>query len=334
MIVFLAGSCPVELNSYAPKLLEEFRAFATGDRVRQHTLAAEPSDADIIIFVDNHFYPGWRLDALLEHPFLQRFPERCMVYDERDHPWNALPGIYASMPAKFFDAGSQRAWAYYRLSGNTVVRAGAAADLLYSFMGTPGHRTSGGNRVRREILSLRDDRALIEDTSGFVFFDDRGDPAAHAARQRRFAETIGRSKFVLCPRGAGTSSFRLYEVMRAGRVPVIIADQWVAPIGPDWSKFSIRLGQAAVGQIPDILRQREADWEGMAAEAGAAYCKWFAPDVNFHNIVEQCRSIVDGGICVDAKLRAARYRDLRRRYALAAARTNVGRVLRAIKLRH
>ncbi len=326
MRIFLAGSCPVKLNPYVPKLLEEFRAFAMGDRMGQHTLAAEPSDADIIIFVDNHFYPEWRLDTLLEHPFLQRFPERCMVYDERDNPWSGLPGVYVSMSAKRFDPSLHRAWSYYRLPLHTVPPATVAPDLLFSFMGSPSHPTSGGHGTRREIILLRDDRALIEDTSGFLFYDSRGDPAAHAARQRRFAEIIGRSKFVLCPRGAGTSSFRMYEVMRAGRVPVIIADQWVAPIGPDWPKFSIRLGQDAIGQVPDLLRQREADWEGMAAGAVAAYRQWFAPDVSFHHIVEQCRSIMDGGSRIDLHLLAARYRRLRLRKAL-------GYISRSLKLR-
>lgn len=330
MKIYLASSCAPSEES---PVVRAFREVAAMDAFGVHTIADTPESADLILFVDNHMNPDWRVRAMLEHPLLKRFPNKCMVYDERDHPLNALPGVYASMPAKYFDAGSQRPWAYYTLSGNTVVPPGAAADLLYSFMGTPGPRTSGGHSTRREIISLRDDRALIEDTSGFVFYDDRGDPAAHAACQRRFAEIIGRSKFVLCPRGNGTSSIRLYEIMRAARVPVILADQWVAPIGPGWSKFSLRLGQDDVARIPDILRQQEARWEEMAARAAAAYRLWFAPDVNFHNIAEQCRSIMEHGIRVDAKLRAARYRELRWRNAVVAARTSVGRVLRAFGLR-
>ena len=236
MKIYLASSCAPPKES---PVVRAFREVAARDKFGVHKLADSSEFADLILFVDNHMNPDWRVRSMVEHPLLGRFPEKCMVYDERDHPWNALPGVYASMPAKYFDIGSQRAWTYYALSGNTVVPPGAAADLLYSFMGTPGPRTSGGHTTRREIVSLRDDSASIEDTSGFVFYDDGGDPAAHAARQRRFAETIGRSKFVLCPQGAGTSSIRLYEVMRAGRVPVIIADQWVAPTGPDWNKFSL-----------------------------------------------------------------------------------------------
>lgn len=330
MKIYLATSVAPPEESPVPR---ELRGLVARDKFGVHKLADSPDAADLILFVDNHMNPDWRVRSLLAHPLLKRFPEKCMVYDERDHPWNALPGVYVSMPAEFFDTGSQRAWAYQRLPGNATDPSASAPDLLYSFMGTPGPRTSGGHATRREIVSLRDDRALIEDTSGFVFYDDRGDPAAHAARQRRFAETIGRSKFVLCPRGAGTSSFRMYEVMRAGRVPVIIADQWVAPTGPDWNKFSLRVPQDSVNQIRELLRQREPEWEGMAASAAAAYHQWFAPDVNFHNIIEQCRSIMEAGLHADVGLRLKRYRELRRHHAVVAARTLVGRALRKIGVR-
>jgi hypothetical protein len=314
-------------------VVRAFKEVAAQDRFGVHIPTEKPDDADLVLFVDNHMNPDWRVRAMLEHPLLKQFPGKCMVYDERDHPWNALPGIYASMPARYFDAGSQRAWAYYALSSATAVDTTATPDVLYSFIGTPGPRTSAGHNPRKAILALRDDRSILEDSSGFVFYDDRGDPATHSARQRRFAHTIARSRFVLCPRGAGTSSFRTYEVLRAGRVPVIIADQWVAPNGPDWEKFSLRVAQNAVAQIPDLLRQREAEWEEMAAAAAAAYRKWFAPAVNFHGIIEQCRSVVEADAHADLRLRAARYRELRRRYALAAARTRVGRLLRRFGLR-
>lgn len=334
MKVFVAGSCPIAVNRFAPIMTEDFRALAACDSIRLHSVVGSPGEADIILFVDNHMNPDWRVCFPLEHPLFKEYPSKCMVYDERDRPWLCpLPGVYVSMPARYFDAGSQRAWAYYTLSGKTTVPPGMKPDLLYSFMGTPGPRSSGGHGPRRAILSLRDDRTILEDTSGFVFYDDHGDPVAHAARQRRFAETIGRSKFVLCPRGAGTSSFRMYEVMRAGRVPVIIADQWAAPAGPDWQRFSLRVGHHAVDQIPKLLRKREEDWPAMAAEAAAAYRKWFAPDVNFHNIIEGCCSIMDAGHHTDSKLRARRDRRLRRRHVVVAVRSHVGRALRSLGFR-
>ena len=47
--------------------------------------------------------------------------------------------------------------------------------------------------------------------------------------------------------------------MRMGRVPVILSDDWVEPIGPSWEKFSIRIRERDVDRIPAPLEKREAD---------------------------------------------------------------------------
>ena len=89
----------------------------------------------------------------------------------------------------------------------------------------------------------------------------------YEVRRRRFAETMFRSKFVLCPRGHGTSSIRLFETLAAGRVPVVISDDWVAPKGPTWDACSVRWSQDAGTE--SLLAYLE-ELEPRAAEMGAA----------------------------------------------------------------
>jgi len=50
-----------------------------------------------------------------------------------------------------------------------------------------------------------------------------------------------KSKFLLCPRGYGLNSFRLYEAFQLGCVPVIISDNMFLPWEDelDWSEFSV-----------------------------------------------------------------------------------------------
>ena len=50
-----------------------------------------------------------------------------------------------------------------------------------------------------------------------------------------------RSKFLLCPRGYGLNSFRLYEAFQLGCVPVVISDELFLPWRDtlDWSEFSV-----------------------------------------------------------------------------------------------
>ncbi len=281
----------------------------------------------MVLFVDLHLCPDWQASALFQNDIFRAFRERAVVYDERDEPWVAAPGVYVSLPRRHFDPSAARAWGYYTQSDATAVPEERAPDLLFSFVGTPGHVTSGGHRVRRDILRLKHGRAHIEDSSGFVFFNDGGDPAAHQARQRHFAEVLARSRFVLCPRGRGTSSIRLYEVMRAGRVPVILSDEWVAPEGPDWEGLALRVPESRVGDVPSLLESRENEWERMGAAARRAYEEFFSPEVSFHRIVEKCAEVLPAAAGFRPERRGA-YRALAVRNARLRLRTAVGRLLR------
>jgi hypothetical protein len=54
--------------------------------------------------------------------------------------------------------------------------------------------------------------------------------------------------------------------MQLGRCPVIIADDWVPPLGPDWGKCAVRIPERHIRDIPTILRGERERW----AERGAA----------------------------------------------------------------
>ena len=288
-----AGSLKVKLAtvSEAPwslSLLREFEGLALRDTVRQHALDSDPEIADLILFVDAHQnLSDWSMHSLRRHPLVQRFPERVLVYDERDQPVDLFPGVYVSMPAKRFDPGRHRAFAYYHLKTETEDLADREPDLLFSFQ---GRHVAG---FRDDILRLRHPRALVEETSSYDFFRGSADSLSEA--RSRYRDVVGRSKFVLCPRGAGTSTFRLFEVLAAGRVPVIVSDDWVAPEGVQWSKVSVRVRENDVAAIPRVLAALETDWPIMSRGARAAYLERFSLDVWFHNLVEHCRSIQMNG---------------------------------------
>ena len=95
-----------------------------------------------------------------------------------------------------------------------------------------------------------------------------------------------------CVRGVqGTSSFRVYEALSAGRVPVIISDDWVAPTGPDWSRFSVRWPEERVAELREVLNAYDDEWWEMSVAAEEAYAQFFAPDVWFHRFAELCSEL-------------------------------------------
>ena len=279
MKVFLASAGIPEDGSCIPA----FRELAqSSDR---HVLASDPESADVVLFTECHLLGwDWRLQRIRDTAVARRFPGKTYVYDERDRPWCTLPGSYVSMPAFAFREDWQVPASYYQVSEpwervQIPDARRTAPDLLFSFIGSRTHP------CREAIFELSSSRSVIECVDdGFAFFDPSS--TNFAARTTRFAEIVYRSKFVLCPRGRGTSSIRLYETMAAGRVPVIIADNWVPPTGPDWNSFSIRWPERRIDELPELLHLLEPRAGAMGALAHEEFETWFAPRVSFDTLMD------------------------------------------------
>jgi len=118
--------------------------------------------------------------------------------------------------------------------------------------------------------------------------------------------------------------------MRAGRVPVIIADEWVEPRGLDWATFSIRVKEQNIKEIPTILERFETSAETMGNAAQLAWNKFFSESGSFEWLGDACERIQSGaGVydsTVDRSIFAESLRPVHRR--------KFYRELAAEKLRH
>jgi len=70
-----------------------------------------------------------------------------------------------------------------------------------------------------------------------------------------FESVMSESTFALCPRGFGRTSFRLYEALQMGVVPVYIADDPWLPYWSEeeWSKFCILADSSFLPDLHKIL---------------------------------------------------------------------------------
>lgn len=249
---------------------------------RRFTAVDDPSEADLILFTECHeIRSDWRLRAITHSEVARSYPDRIAVYDSRDRPWCSLPGIYVNMPRNAFNSRWQVAGSYWHSDDpawRVDVEVSQERKYLFSFVGSPTHR------CRKAIFALARERSFVERVDGFTFRDSSS--YRFDERRKRFAEVLLESSFVLCPRGAGTSSFRLYEVLAAGRVPVIIADDWVPPQGPDWNSFAIRWPESQIEELPGELQRREGQATDMGLRARRAFETWFASDTAFTNEVD------------------------------------------------
>lgn len=113
-------------------------------------------------------------------------------------------------------------------------------DHLASFVGLiegPSDRTG----LRRTIYEA------LKDHKDYVFAK---------SSYGQFIKAANHSIFTLCPRGYGRTSFRLYEAMALGSIPVYIWDDrpWLPYQDVlDWSEFSVCLNIDQIGDLPNIL---------------------------------------------------------------------------------
>jgi hypothetical protein len=207
MKIFIATAAS---QPWSIELADRFRHLARISRFDAHGLADTAEEADAILFVDLHQFPDdWSLSTLRRHPLVSKHARKVFVYDERDRPWCEWPGIFVSMPRAGFERSRQRAYSYYEIKTEMAPAPASRADLLFSFQGARSHSS------REAILQLSHPRGHVEDTSQLNFFDfsEQADTPEYksrvAAQKARYQEIVARSKFVLCPRGMGNSSFRL-----------------------------------------------------------------------------------------------------------------------------
>lgn len=219
----------------------------------------DAGDADLTILVESG-YLG--LPDLLRH--VLRGKRSVIVFSEGDWPFPFLPGFYCSIEQEVPWAMS---WSFL-LDADLTPEPMEKADLLFSFVG----RTDTHACRPRLIKHL--------DTPSSPCLD------ASSARARfpgwnykqGYLSLMARSRFCLCPRGFGSSSIRLFEAMRAGRVPIIISDAWIETPGISWNEFSIRVPEAQLHTIRQICESRVGETDRMGALARRVYEQHFAPE--------------------------------------------------------
>lgn len=257
----------------------------TISRNKRHHLIDDPEKADFILVTDGRDDDDFL--ALRSHPLLRQYPNKTFTIFEADFPLRFVPGIYTSMPASWFDLGRFRPGTYsycHSRCGNPVDRMSAmpkTGELFFSFLGRESHKIRG--QLFRHNFRRSD--VIIENTSCFNYFNRR-EPDRETFIDR-YLDICMKSRFVLCPRGLGTSSIRLFEAMQMGLTPVIISDQWIPQVGPDWESFSIRVKENQIQHLPEILAKYDDRWREMGDLARKNWEEWFQLEDEFDYLVDR-----------------------------------------------
>lgn len=262
-----------------PVLLEAvWRMFVSGPPAgwgERPALAETAAEADLVVFLEsNYFKTRGYADLLRGVEAIRRWPEKCFTVNTDDGPLPFLPGVYTGLPARWFDERRAQASGYLTGSPNPFcaeyeARRGTEPEWLFSFRGA----RSAPVRERLFAQAERLTKGLpanIHASPGWFNHTEE--------EMRIYLNEIIRSRFVICPRGQGTASHRLFEVLQLGRVPVILSDEWVPPRGPDWAACSIRIRERDLALLPRRILEREPEFAAMARAARATWERWFSPE--------------------------------------------------------
>jgi hypothetical protein len=253
-------------------------------------LVSVPETADLILVVD--IFEAGLYAGLRKNRVWQKWPEKSFAYYEGDHRQNFLHGLQSSASKAVSSSGRFEACAYpvhqicYPNPRPPATELAAMPkDLLFSFAGRASHR------VRRQLFAQNLNRAdvLVEDTSTYYHFADEAENRA-CARQH-YWQMAARSKYAVCPRGAGTSSIRIFEMMEAGIAPVIVADDWLPPSGPPWDKFAVFVPESEISSIYDRVKVYEDQYADRGRLAREAWEQYFSPENYWSFILASIRRI-------------------------------------------
>jgi hypothetical protein len=260
---------------------------ARADQFKVHELVEDPEAADMILFAEIN--TGRLGKNVLRHSYIKRFRQKCFMFNNDWGVVPVLPGIYTSLEKSWYQPRRTRPGFYLSCRMNPLIQfePDTNRDLLYSFMGDV--QTAP---VRKVLARMEHSCGHFVDASLESQAAMWDASAEHwAIFWKRYVDVCRRSKFILCPRGLAPSSIRLFETMCMGRVPVILADEWVRPEGPQWDAFSILISERDALSVPRFLEEKEAAALEMGTIARAEWEKYFSPDVAFHRVVELCLEI-------------------------------------------
>ena len=300
----------------------------------QHTIASDPVGADLVLFLGSF---GTNPDRLLAHPIYQRWCDKSVVYTEDDTYLPLLPGIYCSARNdQNSRAGRTFSYSYVSRNGqysNSFVNAAlnSSKQFLFTFQG------GSTSLLRKRLFNLHWNRPdiLVENTSTYFHWDLT--QPNRADRQLHYAKTLAASHFVLCPRGAGTGSIRLFEVMSAGVAPVLLSDHYLLPPHVDWSSFLLHIPEKDIARLPELLTAELPTSAQRGELARKAWQQHFSPECEWDAIINACVAALHHGPPSESTFRRRQRRMILRsrlqRSLRSTARTAVLSTLKALRLK-
>lgn len=279
---------PEEVETYWDPYQYLQRAFKSGSD-KFCSLTDSPEAADLIIICPsvsfkNPVFPR----EIFRSSILLKYGKKCVVFGVNDEATIVHKGFYTSLSATKNRSNLLSGGVYLHTvyaPPHEAYSINIEFKYLFSFLGNFSNhaiRTELGSLVEAFSSSLSTMGVglgfLLQDTSrSQTEFELNSE--TEKDYKNTYLDSIRESKFILCPRGGCPSSVRVFETMKAGRVPVIISDEWVPPPEIPWKSFAVFVKERDVRRIPEILKYEETSFVERALAARKAWDDFLAAEV-------------------------------------------------------
>lgn len=248
------------------------------DRSKLNAVCERTKDADLIIDPRDYGYEAGSRNLFRRHE------DNRLAWHHGDRPAGLMKGFYCSLTRRQFDNRSHRTFCY-PVVYNELIEHFPTEDATTNWTFYGGLSAP----VRRALVGELKDR--VSQTNGFIHVQDAQWNAMYVRSgqdfKRHYANGLSQTKFMVCPRGHGTGSIRLFETLQAGRVPVILADDYVLPHGLESAGCAIVMAERDFAQLPEVVERHLPHWPQMAAAARKFWEDNYGDDNMLDNLVSQ-----------------------------------------------
>jgi len=231
-----------------------------------------PERADAIIIQEENSFKNFRYIKVLElDALISAYPEKVFTINTDDCATGLLRGLYTSLPKYRFNSILYAAVPYMYYP-NELVFAQSADEVTPTCLASWRGNTKSNN-LRSRIVNVLEAKSefCIERTDSWLNHNDD--------EKSYYVDLIRASKFSLCPAGWAPVSFRIYESMALGKCPVIIADDFVPPKGPNWNDFALFYPEKDISGLSSFISRNEHLANDLGKKAFKAWQEHFCQDV-------------------------------------------------------
>ena len=265
--IFLLKNSHTPLADEKSEILESIALHAKSNGLINFDCSME--EADAMIIQEKHSFKNFRyIRNLKNDPVFQKYAYKIFTINKDPCATGLIKGLYYSLPKRRYNPDLYAIVPYFSLYNELVLQhtPQIAPNFLACWRGN-----TKSNKIRETLVKLfyNDPDFDIQTTTSW--YDH------NIAEKELYKKSLLNAKFSLCPAGWAANSYRIYESMAVGKCPVIIADEYVPPSGPDWTTFSIVVPENKIKYLHQILTKREANYERLGEKAYQAWENFFSP---------------------------------------------------------